>query len=373
MKQIIIKGAFITFLLVYCCLAQAQESSATLHFSFDFRNGALGWQPDFADYPPDKNVNDLYELRAGIQPLPAEIGAGTGFFVQGHNRSDDLFMFLKRRLTSADGLVAGQRYEIHYTLTFASNACTYCAGIGGHPGMSVYLKAGASPIEPMAYGPNLRMNVDVGAQSNGGMAASVAGDIANGLSYNPSRQYVSLQRAHRHPTPVTAPSNGELWLLIGTDSGFEGLTQLYYQRIDVRLVPIGSSPPAPTPAPVILDEKNTGRAIALNAATLTREPFTKFTNYNLSDDVRTRITFFATNLELLPGEDASAVWAQIEDAQQRIIQVPVEFVGKVPNFDWLTQIIVRMPPLVLMEEIKFSISLRGSVSNKIPFTYKVQN
>lgn len=372
MKRIDFSIICVVFFLC-CSNAYAQTTTSSIQLSFDFRDGALGWQSGFGDYPPDLNTDDLYQLRAEIRQLPANIGSGTGFFFQAVNHSDDIFMFMKRRLTPADGIIAGQRYEIDYAMLIASNACSDCGGIGGHPGLSVYLKAGAAPIEPIPYGANQRMNVDVGAQSRGGIAGSVAGDIANGLPYDPARPYVSLTRTHRHTRQVTASASGELWLLVGTDSGFEGLNQLFYQRIDVTLTPVGSSPPPPAPAPRLLTEENTGRAIALNAVQLTREPFAPFTSPNFADEPTTRVVLFATDLELLPGEDASAVSAQIEDAQQRAVQVPVEFVGKIPNFESFTQIVIKLPAPILTEGTKISISLRGTSSNSVPLMYRLQN
>jgi len=88
--------------------ALAQGIPPPFSISFDFRNGALGWEAGFADYPPATNKEDLYGLRAEIRNLPPELGVnGTGFYIQGINRSDDLFMFMKRRLDSRDGIVAG--------------------------------------------------------------------------------------------------------------------------------------------------------------------------------------------------------------------------------------------------------------------------
>ncbi|MCD4693477.1 MAG: T9SS type A sorting domain-containing protein, partial [Calditrichales bacterium] len=36
-----------------------------------------------------------------------------------------------------------------------------------------------------------------------------------------------------HPFPITTDAGGEVWLIIGTDSGFEATTTLYYNKIDV--------------------------------------------------------------------------------------------------------------------------------------------
>src|SRR5688500_291161 len=55
----------------------------------DFRFGPLGWEAGFADYSP---VNGDMELLAEMRALPPEIApSGTAFYMQGHNRSDDLF------------------------------------------------------------------------------------------------------------------------------------------------------------------------------------------------------------------------------------------------------------------------------------------
>ncbi len=217
-----------------------------VEIEYNFKSGSSGWTADFADYNPATNDSGFYELYNGIRLMPRKLTyvSRRGFYIQGHNRSDDLFMFLKRRLTVADGIAAGQTYRIEYVITLASNAPSGCGGIGGPPGESVFLKAGASSVEPLAVlqpSGNLRMNVDKGNQSQSGTAASVAGNIANGIPCSaalPFLPFASIQRSHRHPTNVTANVNGELWLLVGTDSGFEGITRLYYQSIRVKLAPV---------------------------------------------------------------------------------------------------------------------------------------
>ncbi len=208
--------------------------------SDDFRLGTRGWEAGFADYSP---MSADMELAAGLRPLPAELGIdGTGFMLSGHNRSDDLFMFLTRKLTATDGIRANQRYEISYRLIFASNAGgTACSGIGGHPGFSVSMKAGGSGEEPrieLDASAHLRVSVDKGNQSTGGPAATVAGDISTGSSdCRDTAPYKTLELRHRHTYPVQANHFAELWLLVGTDSGFEGKTTLYYEMIEATLTP----------------------------------------------------------------------------------------------------------------------------------------
>ncbi|HEV8292941.1 MAG TPA: hypothetical protein VGP94_13495, partial [Tepidisphaeraceae bacterium] len=150
---------------------------------FDFNRGARGWGAGFADYPAGSESS--FELDSGIRKLPGRLAstAKKGFFITGNNHSDDLFMFLKKRLGPADGIKAGQTYRVSFDIAFASAAPEDCAGIGGSPGNSVFLKAGADQREPKAVvvDGTRTMNVDKGNQGEGGKAASVAGDISNGI------------------------------------------------------------------------------------------------------------------------------------------------------------------------------------------------
>lgn len=238
-KRNLIIGVVIVVGVIIYGVVSALSSSVRL--DFDFRDGAQAWEAGFAEYSPEM---EGMMLEAEMKPLPPELGInGTGYYVQGMNHSDDLFMFLKRRLGRDDGIVPGQEYRVIFTIVFASNAPSRAVGIGGSPGESVFLKAGASMVEPEVYLDSAdnyyRINVDKGpGNGRGGEAASIVGNIANGLSAEENPRYVSLKRQHEHQYTVNASSDGELWLLVGTDSGFEGLTGIYYQRISVTLVPL---------------------------------------------------------------------------------------------------------------------------------------
>ncbi|MDQ6788837.1 MAG: hypothetical protein M3033_18700 [Acidobacteriota bacterium] len=221
-------------------------AQSVVELDYNFRFGSQGWTADFADYSPASNANGFYELYAGVRFMPRKLTRlpQRGFYIQGNNHSDDLFMFLKRRLTSADGILAGRAYRLEYAITLASDAPSNCFGIGGSVAEGVTLKVGASPIEPLPVSQSngyLIMNVDKGNQAQGGAAASAAGNIANGIPCSKAAPYYPfalLERSGTHTANVSVGANGELWLLVGTDSGFEGLTRLYYQSIRVLLVPV---------------------------------------------------------------------------------------------------------------------------------------
>jgi len=114
--------------------------------------------------------------------------------------------------------------------------------------------------------------------------------------------------------------------------------------------------------PLILTEETNGRAAALDSVLMLREPFPLSNSLNLSGDQHTRIMFFATGIELTPGE---TIVVQAQDSQNRIYPLVVEDVRKVPNLDWLSQIVVRLPDSIDTEgDFQLSITFRGTVGNK---------
>lgn len=118
--------------------------------------------------------------------------------------------------------------------------------------------------------------------------------------------------------------------------------------------------------PALLTELGTDRAIALDSVTMIRDPFPLNTFLNFSSDHRTRIMLFATDAELLLGENSSDLTAQAEDSLLVVYPLTVEFVGKVPGYDWLTQIVVKLPESISGNgDLLVRISLRGKVSNKV--------
>ena len=119
------------------------------------------------------------------------------------------------------------------------------------------------------------------------------------------------------------------------------------------------------PAPVIMTEPNTDSAVALESVWLMRDPFPLTMPFNLTADGRTRLSLFVMNLDLQAGENASSVTARLEDATLKTYPLTVEFVGKVPGFDWLSQVIVRLPnDTPAAQTLSVSVTLRGQTSNK---------
>lgn len=137
----------------------------------------------------------------------------------------------------------------------------------------------------------------------------------------------------------------------------------------VRVIPF-SVDASPASIPKLLTEENSERAIALDSVTWLRL-FPLQTTQNFSADGRTRIVLFLANVELSPGESPSIVQVQAEDGQSAIYPMTVEYVGKVPNLDWLTQVIVR-PHEGLKDggDLWINVVVRGQFSNKAMVSLK---
>ncbi|MHA6248499.1 hypothetical protein ACXYMU_11220 [Pontibacter sp. CAU 1760] len=203
-------------------------------FTYMFDSGPEGWEGGFADYPKDWDTA-RFEFVYQHADLPAEVNSsGKSMLISGRNISDDLFMFMKKQIT---GLEPNKTYKATFVVELASMYLEKSVGIGGSPGGSVYLKAGGTTTEPMpvVVEDDVRMNIDKGGQSLGGKDMVKLGTI--GIAGDESK-YTLIQRDNKqNPVSITTDGNGSLWVIIGTDSGFEGTTRLYYNTIEVKLAP----------------------------------------------------------------------------------------------------------------------------------------
>ncbi|MBD2766364.1 hypothetical protein IC235_00485 [Hymenobacter sp. BT664] len=221
--------------LFNACKSKDVAPAIAISGDFTFESGLEGWQAGFADYP--EASREQYELQATHSLVPANLSPRTySFRISGTNHSDDLFMFLKKQFS---GLQPNQTYQLTFDLILASQYPQHSIGVGGSPGGSVYLKAGASQVEP---NPVLNgqgfwlMNIDKSNQSQPGRDMQMLGTV--GIEAN-DFVYERITRTNRaNPMRVTADGAGKLWLIVGTDSGFEANTTLYYDEIKVHFQPV---------------------------------------------------------------------------------------------------------------------------------------
>lgn len=196
-------------------------------YFYDFMSGYDSWTGDFADYPVTDSI--FYELEFIRTTLPAPLNTSKyALKITGNNHSDDLFMFIKRKIT---GLIPNTTYQLQVEVNFASNAPTNAIGVGGAPGEGVTLKAGASIVEPLKINSSgfYLMNIDKSNQVNPGVDMDTIGHV--GVSDTTTVFTLINRNNSTHLFTITTDANGEVWVCIGTDSGFEATTTLYYNQI----------------------------------------------------------------------------------------------------------------------------------------------
>jgi hypothetical protein len=226
-------------------------ADSSIVFSWDFSEGTQGWQGGFADYPLGQE--DFFNLDSGLRPLPSNLGTEQALFITGDNRSDDLFMYFRNQIT---GLTPNTNYSVSFDIELASNAPDGSIGIGGSPANSVFLKAGATLMEPLAIvdDPNesaIRLNIDKGNQSQGGRDTVVLGDIAK--PDDGTFDYALITRNNNaQPFTFRTDDIGNAWLYFGTDSGFEGTTALFYTNFQAEFTPQANSVSVPEPSTITL-------------------------------------------------------------------------------------------------------------------------
>ena len=220
-----------TILLILTLLSVHQFAFAqTYTFDFSVSDQQFeGGVSDFAVAQSDQHnftfVNTNFQPPLDTQRLAQ--------LVSGNNPSDDLFMYMKKKIS---GLEPNTTYHATFVVEFASIYPTNAIGVGGAPGESVTMKAGLTLIEPdtmiISKGePFVAMNIDKGNQSQSGADMMAIGHV--GVSDTTTVYAMKTNDNVSSPFVFTTDHKGEAWLIVGTDSGFEAETALYYSNITV--------------------------------------------------------------------------------------------------------------------------------------------
>ena len=126
-----------------------------------------------------------------------------------------------------------------FEIEIASNQSSGCVGVGGAPGESVYVVAGAAPTEPKTVQVNgmWTLNLERGNQATPGKASQVLGNVANGVPDCGPQVYQAKLLKSTAPLAVTSNAEGEIWVFFGIDSGFEARSAVFYKSVKVAVEP----------------------------------------------------------------------------------------------------------------------------------------
>lgn len=205
------------------------EEKADIVYTFD--QDLQGFKGGFADLPIDADPS-IYELAYTYENIPVKGEESKGIYLTGHNRSDDLFMYIYKNIGEDKELKPSTRYEVNLSFEMATKIPGGMMGIGGSPGESVFVKAGVVGQEPanIEQDTYYRFNLDKGNQSRSGKDMQVIGNIVKpGTSSDDSYVYKKMGTT----VLVETDKEGNAYLVIGLDSGFEGKTEVYFDQIAV--------------------------------------------------------------------------------------------------------------------------------------------
>jgi hypothetical protein len=122
----------LVFIFYGCKKTDNIQSSTDKAIIDNFTAGTDKWVGDFADYPNDPIMLPQYQLQFSHSGLPLPLNTSDGAIRQsGVNRSDDLFMFIKKKVT---GLTPDRNYVVDVKVDFATNVANNMVGVGGAPG-----------------------------------------------------------------------------------------------------------------------------------------------------------------------------------------------------------------------------------------------
>src|SRR5436190_11851118 len=121
-----------TFILSNACSHSSDDGFSIFSNTYDFSESQHGWEPGFSDYPVTDSA--WCELKFDYIGQPSNLTESKkSIMLSGNNHSDDLFMYIRKKLT---GLQPDANYTVVFDVEFASNAPTGAVGAGGAPGES---------------------------------------------------------------------------------------------------------------------------------------------------------------------------------------------------------------------------------------------
>src|SRR5437867_3963935 len=122
----------------------------------------------------------------------------------------------------------------------------------------------------------------------------------------------------------------------------------------------------PSNVPVLFTDEGANRALALDSVTFKRDPFSVRNSLNFSSDRTTRLMLLSANLDLQPGDGPSIVTAQADDGKGHTFPLAVEWIGRLPSFDWITVVIAKLPDELLgADQALISVTAHNQSSNQV--------
>jgi beta-glucanase (GH16 family) len=153
----------------------------------------------------------------------------------------------------------------------------------------------------------------------------------------------------------------------GSWPGNPDATTVFPQQMQVDYVRVYQRQ-TPSNTPVIFSDEGSNRALALDSVLFTRDPFLLNNRRNFSSDQRTRLMLLTANLDLEPGDGTNIVAVHADDDTGHNYDLPVEWIGRLPDLDWITVVVAKLPDEMTANHANYamiSMTAHNQLSNQV--------
>jgi len=353
-------------------------------WSFDTGTGCpnnCGWGNNELETYTSRAANS--DLEGGFLVIKALKETFTG--TDGQTRNFTSARLLTRNKFSQ----AFGRFEARIKIPFGQGLWPAFWMLGDNIGTAGWPTCGEVDImENIGKEPSIVHGTFHGPGYSGGSGVSAAYTLPNGQKFsddfhtfavewepNVVRFYVD-GLLYKTRTPVDLPA-GTSWVFdhpffiilnVAVGGGWPGnpdATTVFPQQMLVDYVRVYQRT-TPSSVPVLFTDEGANRALALDSVMFNRDPFSVRNTHNFSPDQTTRLMLFSANLDLQPGDGPSVVAAQADDGNGNTFPLVVEWIGRVPNFDWITVMIAKLPDELLnANQALISVTAHNQSSNQV--------
>lgn len=213
--------------------SSSMDSEVDLLTAFDFESGDQYWTGGVSDYPIEYEDSIYYQI--GTEKVNNNFsldGSSSGLNIGGDNPHGDLFYFFTRKVT---GLQSGRKYKLDFQFLVYTQLLDKPDNLSSD---ELYLKMGAVNFQPELEEVISRdsmeykiLNVEKGkANSDGGRDLLNIGSIKNFTSKVP--EIISGNTFDKN-FEIESNKNGEIWILIGVDSGIKNYLTFGMEAVTV--------------------------------------------------------------------------------------------------------------------------------------------
>ena len=348
-------------------------------WSFDL--GGNGWGNNELETYTDRTVNAHVEGGLLVIKALKETFTGTDGIQRNYTSAR---LLTKNKFSQAYG-----RFEARIKIPYGQGIWPAFWMLGDNIGSAGWPTCGEIDImENIGKEPSIVHGTFHGPGYSGAQGVSAAYALPNGQKFsddfhtfavewepNVIRFYVD-GLLYKTRTPADLPA-GKSWVFdhpffiilnVAVGGGFPGnpdATTVFPQQMLVDYVRVYQRS-TPSNVPVLLTDEGANRALALDSVTFRRDPFSVRNNLNFSSDHTTRLMLLSANLDLQPGDGPSIVTAQADDGKGHTYPLAVEWIGRLPSFDWITVVIAKLPDELLgANQALISVTANNQSSNQV--------